>query len=66
MIGDLVFTKRDRLWYALGVLITPLLLARLGLSAQQTLAVGGFCVILYGAIFFWKFRLAFASFGVAL
>jgi len=66
MIGDLVFTKRDWLWYALGVVLTPLLLARLGLTAQQTLAVGGFCVVLYGAIFFWKYRLAFACFGIAL
>jgi len=66
MIGDLVFTRRDWLWYVLGVFVTPLLLARLGLSANQTLAVGGFCVVLYGAIFFWQYRLAFACFGVSL
>ena len=42
MIGDLVFTKRDWIWYTLGVLLTPLVLARLGLSAAQTLAVAGF------------------------
>jgi len=65
MIGDLVFSKRDWLWYALGVLATPLLLGRLGLTSGQMLAVGGFCVILYGAIFFWKYRLAFSCFGVA-
>ncbi|MBI3011003.1 MAG: hypothetical protein HYY58_00730, partial [Candidatus Omnitrophica bacterium] len=66
MIGDLVSEKRDWLWYALGVLATPWLLGRLGLTAQQVCAVGGFCVILYGAIFFWKNRLAFSCFGIAL
>src|SRR3989338_1235018 len=65
MIGDLVFTKRDWIWYGLCLLITPWLLAHLGLSTAQTLAVAGFCAILYGAIFFWKYRLAFASFGLA-
>ena len=58
--------KRDWLWYTAAVALTPCLVSRLGLSVQQTFAVAGFCVILYGAIFFWKFRLAFASFGVAL
>ena len=58
-------SKKDWLWYGMGVLLTPLLMARLGLSAEQTLAVGGFCAILYGAIFFWKSRLAFALFGIA-
>lgn len=57
---------RDWLWYALGVLLTPLVVARLGLTPPQTLAVAGFCLMLYGAIFFWKFRLAFASCGIAL
>jgi len=66
MIGDLVSAKRDWLWYIAGVLLTPFLLARLGLTPTQTLAVGGFCVVLYGAIFFWRYRLAFACFGVAL
>lgn len=66
MIGDLVFAKRDWLWYALGVALTPWLVSGLGLSVSQTLAVGGFCVILYGAIFFWKYRLAFAMTGCAL
>lgn len=66
MIGDLISEKRDWLWYALGVIATPLLIARLGLSTPQTLAVAGFCVVLYGAIFFWKSRLAFAFTGVAL
>ena len=65
MIGDLVSAKRDWLWYIAGILLTPLLLARLGLTATQTLAVGGFCVVLYGAIFFWRQRLAFACFGIA-
>jgi Na+/H+ antiporter NhaD/arsenite permease-like protein len=65
VIGDLVFSKRDWLWYALCVLVTPLLLERLGLSTQQTLAVGGFCIVLFGAIFFWKYRLAFSCLGIA-
>ncbi|MBI3087294.1 MAG: hypothetical protein HYY91_00165 [Candidatus Omnitrophica bacterium] len=66
MIGDLVSAKRDWLWYGLCLLVTPWLVGRLGLTSQQMLAVGGFCVILYGAIFFWKFRLAFACIGCAL
>lgn len=65
MIGDLVSAKRDWFWYVLGVVLTPLLLAQLGLSASQTLAVGGFCVVLFGAIFFWKSRLAFSCIGIA-
>ena len=65
MIGDLVSEQRDWCWYVLGVLATPWLLGRLGLNAQQMFAVGGFCMILYGAIFFWKNRLAFSCFGVA-
>ncbi len=66
MIGDLVSAKRNWLWYGLCLLLTPWLIGLLGLSAQQQLAVGGFCVILYGAIFFWKYRLAFAFIGCAL
>ncbi len=58
--------RRDWLWYVFSVIATPLLIARLGLSAQQTIAVAGFCAILYGAIFFWRFRLAFACLGIAL
>ena len=59
-------SMKDWLWYTVGVLATPWLLSWLGLTTQQVLAVGGFCIILYGAIFFWKYRLAFSSFGVAL
>jgi Na+/H+ antiporter NhaD/arsenite permease-like protein len=59
-------SKLDWLWYGLGVVLTPLLLRPLGLSWPQTLAVGGFCIILFGAIFFWKYRLAFACFGITL
>ncbi|MBI2093902.1 MAG: hypothetical protein HYT88_04195 [Candidatus Omnitrophica bacterium] len=66
MIGDLVSEKRDWIWYALCVLATPLLLLQIGLDARQALAVGGFSVTLYGAIFFWKYRLAFACFGISL
>ena len=57
---------KDWAWYALGVIATPLLLATLGLSTAQVLAVAGFCVVLYGAICFWKYRLAFACFGIFL
>ena len=53
-------------WWALGVLVAPLLLGTLGLSGQQVMAVAGFSVILFGAIFFWESRMAFACFGVAL
>ncbi len=53
-------------WYALGVIGTPWLLSLLGLSVQQTLAVAGFSVVLFGAIFFWEYRLAFACFGISL
>jgi len=65
MIGDFVSAKRDWLWYLAGIVLTPLLLAQLGLTSAQTLAIGGFCVVLYGAIFFWRQRLAFACFGIA-
>lgn len=57
---------KDWAWYALGVIGTPWLLSMLGLSFQQTLAVGGFAIVLFGAIFFWQYRLAFACFGIAL
>ena len=53
-------------WYVLGVVLTPCLFMPLGLDARQVLAVAGFSVILYGAIFFWEYRLAFSSFGLAL
>jgi Na+/H+ antiporter NhaD/arsenite permease-like protein len=66
MIGDLVSSKRDWLWYTLGVVGTPLVLSTMGLTTPQTLAVGGFCIVLYGAILFWRYRLAFACFGIAL
>ncbi len=57
--------KREWLWYGLGLVATPWLLSQLGLSAGQTLAVVGFCAILYGAIFFWESRVAFSCFGLA-
>lgn len=66
MIGDLISQKRDWIWYILGVVLTPLLVAQIGLSREQTFAVGGFCVVIYGAILFWRYRLAFAFIGVAL
>lgn len=57
---------KDWFWYALGVVGTPLLFSLVGLNATQLFALGGFCVVLYGAIFFWKQRLAFACFGLFL
>jgi Na+/H+ antiporter NhaD/arsenite permease-like protein len=57
---------RDWGWYALGVIGTPGLLSLLGLTVQQTLAVAGFAIVLFGAIFFWQYRLAFACFGISL
>ena len=66
MIGDLISEKRDWIWYALCVIFVPLLIRQMGLSIEQTAAVRGFCVVLFGAIFFWRFRLAFAFIGVAL
>jgi len=58
-------SAKDWLWYGIGIGVTPFLVAQLGLSARQTVAVAGFCVILFGAIFFWRYRLAFAFFGIA-
>jgi hypothetical protein len=58
--------SRDWIWYGVCVLVTPPIIGLMGLTARQTFAVAGFCMILYGAIFFWKFRLAFAAFGVSL
>lgn len=57
---------RDWGWYALGVIGTPWLLSLLGLSVPQTLSVAGFAIVLFGAIFFWQYRLAFACFGISL
>lgn len=53
-------------WWGLSVLVAPLLLGTLGLSGTQVLAVTGFSVILFGAIFFWESRMAFACLGVFL
>ena len=47
-------------WYAVGVIGSTLALRALGLSSQQTVAVAGFTAVLFGAIFFWEFRLTFA------
>ncbi len=65
MSSDWISAKRDWIGYALCVGLTPVLLSRLGLTGRQVIAVGGFCTILYGAIFFWKWRLAFACFGIS-
>ncbi len=57
---------RDWCWYAFSIVAAPLLASRLGLTGPQILAVAGFSVILFGAIFFWQYRLSFAFFGIAL
>ncbi len=57
--------SRSWLWYGVGLVLTPLVLAPLGLTTTQLIAVAGFCSILYGAIFFWEHRLAFAFLGIA-
>lgn len=64
--GEAKTSIKNWLWYGLALAATPLLLAQLGLDGKQVSAVIGFSVVLYGAIFFWKLRLAFACFGIAL
>ena len=66
MSEEPVPSSKDWLWFGLGVVFTPWLVGQLGLSWAQLLAVGGFSIILYGAIFFWRHRLAFACFGLFL
>ena len=65
-MSDAPAAPKNWLWYAVGVIVTPLLLAPLGLTTAQVFAVVRFSIILYGAIFFWEYRLALASFGLAL
>ena len=64
--GTSTASFKDWAWYLVGVIGMPLLLAPLGLSAKQVLAVAGFGIVLFGAIFFWQYRLAFACFGISL
>jgi Na+/H+ antiporter NhaD/arsenite permease-like protein len=64
--GEGKASARDWLWYVVGVVLTPPLLGLAGLSLRQTFAVAGFSIILFGAIFFWRYRLAFACFGISL
>ena len=56
--------SKDWIWYTVSVLLTPLVISLIGLTERQTLAVAGFSVILFGAIFFWRYRLAFSCFGI--
>jgi len=58
-------SARSWLWYVLGVFLTPLIASLMGLTSRQMLAVGGFSLVLFGAIFFWRYRLAFSSLGIA-
>jgi len=57
--------KRDWFWYIIGVAVTTILASWLQLTTQQLLSVAGFSTILFGAIIFWKYRLAFAFFGIS-
>jgi len=57
---------RSWIGYILGVAVTTFALAAVGLSQNQTAAVAGFCLVLFGAIIFWKYRVAFALIGVAM
>lgn len=50
--------------YLISVILTVAASSFLGLSVRQLMVVCGFSSILFGAIFFWRYRLAFAFFGV--
>lgn len=50
--------------YFVSVVLTVVASSFLGLTLKQIMVVAGFSSILFGAIFFWRYRLAFAFFGV--
>jgi Na+/H+ antiporter NhaD/arsenite permease-like protein len=52
--------------YIVSLVMTVLAASSLRLSPSQLIAVGGFCSIFFGAIFFWHYRLAFALLGVGV
>jgi len=54
------------IYYVIGIIITVWASSFLGLTAKQLIAIGGFSSIFFGAIFFWRQRLVFAFFGVAM
>lgn len=64
--GPTVATRRSLLLYAVCVVATTFALSRLGLTSDQVFATAGFCLILFGAIFFWRQRLTFAFAGIAV
>lgn len=55
---------KDFILYLISVVLTVTASSFLGLSVKQLMVVCGFSSILFGAIFFWRYRLAFAFFGV--
>lgn len=57
---------RKALCYILGIACAVIASSFLGLDARQLFAVAGFSSILFGAIFFWHYRLGFAFVGVGL
>ncbi len=50
--------------YFVSVILTVAASLFLGLTLKQIMVVAGFSSILFGAIFFWRYRLAFAFLGV--
>ncbi len=55
---------RNAIWYIAGIAVTVFASSLLGLTARQLVAVAGFSSILFGAIFFWQYRLTFAFLGI--
>lgn len=56
--------NNDTIYYFIGVILTVAASSILGLNVKQLMVVAGFSAILFGAIFFWRYRLSFAFFGV--
>lgn len=52
--------------YFVSVILTVVASSFLGLSVKQLIVVAAFSLILFGAIFFWRYRLAFAFSGVGI
>lgn len=57
---------KNAIFYISALILTIFASSFLGLTSTQLIAVGGFCAIFFGAIFFWHYRLAFALFGVGI
>ncbi|MDD5421982.1 MAG: SLC13 family permease [Candidatus Omnitrophota bacterium] len=57
---------KNAVYYVIGVALTVFASSFLGMSAKQLEAVAGFSSIFYGAIFFWRYRLAFAFLGLGV